>query len=81
VINLETITALFNQNKCPSLKGKPKIFLIKAVQREDRVPGSDPSSSQQSLKLIFSLIMPPLKKRRCLLFIMCLRYTQERRTS
>jgi len=45
VINLETITALFSQNKCPSLKGKPKIFLIKAVQRGDRVPGSDPSSS------------------------------------
>ena len=45
VINLETITSLFSQNKCPSLKGKPKIFLIEAFQKGDKVSGSDPSSS------------------------------------
>ena len=45
VISLDTITSLFSQNKCPSLKGKPKIFLIEAVQRGDKVPSSDPSSS------------------------------------
>jgi len=45
VISLDTITSLFSQNKCPSLKGKPKIFLIEAVQRGDKVSGSDPSSS------------------------------------
>ena len=45
VISLETITSLFSQNKCPSLKGKPKIFLIEAFQKGDKVSGSDPSSS------------------------------------
>jgi len=46
VISLQTITSLFSQNKCPSLKGKPSIFLIEAVrQRGDKFPGSDPSSS------------------------------------
>ena len=44
-ISLETITSLFSQNKCPSLKGKPKIFLMEAFQRGDKVPGSDSSSS------------------------------------
>ena len=45
VISLDTITSLFSQNKCPSLKGKPKIFLIEAIQKGDKVSGSDPSSS------------------------------------
>ena len=53
MINLETITALFSQNKCASLKGKPKIFLIKAVQRGDRVPGSDPSLSPTVFEAYF----------------------------
>jgi len=45
VISLDAITSLFSQNKCPSLKGKPKIFLIEAFQRVDKVSGSNPSSS------------------------------------
>jgi len=45
VISLDVITSLFSQNKCPSLKGKPKIFLIEAVHKGDKVSGSDPSSS------------------------------------
>ena len=45
VINLDTITSLFSSCTCPSLKGKPTIFLIEAAQREGKVPGSDPSSS------------------------------------
>ena len=45
VISLDAITSLFSQNKCPSLKGKPKIFLIEAFQIGDKVSGSDPSSS------------------------------------
>ena len=45
VISLDAITSLFSQNKCPSLKGKPKIFLIEAFQKGDKVSGSDPSSS------------------------------------
>ena len=45
VISLDAITSLFSQNKCPSLKGKPKIFLIEAVHKGDKASGSDPSSS------------------------------------
>jgi len=45
VISLDAITSLFTQNKCPSLKGKPKIFLIEAVHKGDKVSGSDPGSS------------------------------------
>jgi len=45
VISLDAITSLFSQNKCPSLKGKPKVFLIETVHKGDKVSGSDPSSS------------------------------------
>ena len=45
VISLDAITSLFSQNKCPSLKGKPKIFLIEALHKRGKVSGSDPSSS------------------------------------
>ena len=30
MIKIETITSLFQRNQCPSLEGKPKIFLIQA---------------------------------------------------
>ena len=47
VINIEVITSLFRRNECPSLEGKPKIFLIQACRgnKKDRVPvesDSDP---------------------------------------
>ena len=47
VINIEAITSLFRRNECPSLEGKPKIFLIQACRgnQRDRVPvesDSDP---------------------------------------
>ena len=45
VIKVEEITKLFRRNGCPSLEGKPKIFLIQACHgfEQDRVPiiGSD----------------------------------------
>jgi len=44
VVNFEAITSPFICSQCPSLKGKPKIFLIEAFQRGDKVPDSDPSS-------------------------------------
>ena len=39
-IKIEAITSVFRRNKCPSLEGKPKIFLIQACRgnRQDRVP-------------------------------------------
>ncbi|KAL9959536.1 hypothetical protein ACROYT_G032866 [Oculina patagonica] len=47
VIKVEAITKLFRRDECPSLEGKPKIFLIQACRgsRRDRVPiesDSDP---------------------------------------
>jgi len=47
VIKIEAITSLFLCNECPSLEGKPKIFLIQACRgsQRDRVPvesDSDP---------------------------------------
>ena len=47
IIKLEAITSLFRRDECPSLVGKPKIFLIQACRgnRQDRVPvesDSDP---------------------------------------
>ena len=47
VINIEAITPLFRRDECPSLEGKPKIFLIQACRgnQRDRVPvesDSDP---------------------------------------
>ena len=33
VINPETITSLFTRDKCPSLDGKPKIFLIETLEQ------------------------------------------------
>ena len=47
VIKIEAITSLFRRHECPSLEGKPKIFLIQACRgpRQDRVPvesDSDP---------------------------------------
>ncbi|XP_078343062.1 caspase-3-like [Oculina patagonica] len=40
VIKVEAITSLFRRDECPSLEGKPKIFLIQACRgtRQDRVP-------------------------------------------
>ena len=40
VIKLEAITSLFRRDKCPSLQGKPKIFLIQACRgtQRDQVP-------------------------------------------
>lgn len=40
VIKVEAITRLFGRDECPSLEGKPKIFLIQAYHgsQEDRVP-------------------------------------------
>ncbi len=53
VIKVEAITKFFRRNECPSLEGKPKIFLIQACrgQRRDRVPiesDSDPISFSSS---------------------------------
>ena len=47
VIKIEAITSLFRRSECPSLEGKPKIFLIQACRgsQRDRVPvesDSDP---------------------------------------
>ncbi|XP_020614086.1 caspase-3-like [Orbicella faveolata] len=47
VIKIEVITSLFRRNECPSLEGKPEIFLIQACRgsRRDTVPvdgDSDP---------------------------------------
>ena len=47
VINIEAITSIFRRDECPSLEGKPKIFLIQACRgnQRDRVPiesDSDP---------------------------------------
>ena len=47
VIKIEAITSPFRRNECPSLEGKPKIFLIQACRGpgQDRVPvesDSDP---------------------------------------
>ena len=47
VINLDAITSLFRRDECPSLEGKPKIFLIQACRgnQRDQVPiesDSDP---------------------------------------
>ena len=47
VIKIEALTSLFRRNECPSLEGKPKIFLIQACRgsQRDRVPvesDSDP---------------------------------------
>ena len=47
VINIEAITSLFRRDECPSLEGKPKIFLIQACRgnQRDRLPvesDSDP---------------------------------------
>ena len=47
VIKIEAITSLFRRNECPSLEGKPKIFLFQACRGpgQDRVPvesDSDP---------------------------------------
>ena len=36
VINLEAITSLFRRDECPSLEGKPKIFLIQACRGNQR---------------------------------------------
>ena len=46
-IKIEALTSLFRRNECPSLEGKPKIFLIQACRgsQRDRVPvesDSDP---------------------------------------
>ena len=40
VIEIEAITSNFRRDACPSLEGKPKIFLIQACRgnRQDRVP-------------------------------------------
>ena len=40
VIKIEAITKLFRRDECPSLEGKPKIFLIQACRgsQQDRVP-------------------------------------------
>jgi len=47
LIKIEAITSLFRRNECPSLEGKPKIFLFQACHgsRRDTVPvesDSDP---------------------------------------
>ena len=47
MIKVEAITKLFRRDECPSLEGKPKIFLIQACRgsQQDRVPiesDSDP---------------------------------------
>ena len=46
-INIEAITSLFRRDECPSLEGKPKIFLIQACRGNQRdivpvVSDSDP---------------------------------------
>lgn len=48
VVTLDTITSLFHSKKCPSLEGKPKIFLIEACQR-DNVPDVESFSSPSVL--------------------------------
>lgn len=47
VINLDAITSIYRRDECPSLEGKPKIFLIQACRgnQRDQVPvesDSDP---------------------------------------
>ena len=54
VIKIEAITSPFRRNECPSLEGKPKIFLIQACRGpgQDRVPvesDSDPIPLSSSL--------------------------------
>ena len=65
VISLDAITSLFSQNKCPSLKGKPKIFLIEAFQIGDKVSGSDPSSSLtvSEADFLVNYATPEMEKR------------------
>ncbi|KAJ7331227.1 Caspase-7 [Desmophyllum pertusum] len=53
VIKVEAITSLFRRDQCPSLEGKPKIFLIQACRgtERDRLPiesDSDPISISSS---------------------------------
>ena len=53
LIKVEAITSLFRRDECPSLEGKPKIFLIQACRgtEQDRVPiesDSDPISISSS---------------------------------
>ena len=53
LIKIEAITSFFRRKKCPSLEGKPKIFLIQACRgsQRDRVPvesDSDPVSFSSS---------------------------------
>ena len=52
LINLEAITTFFN---CPQLEGKPKIFLIEALQEDEsaKTPGSGPFLSASFLKSDF----------------------------
>ena len=47
LINLETVTSLFRRDECPSLDGKPKIFLVEAYQRPQ--PGGEPAKNQFSI--------------------------------
>ena len=42
VIEIEAITSLFRSNECPSLEGKPKIFLIQTSD-SDPIPSSSSS--------------------------------------
>ena len=57
-VSLATITDMFTADKCPSLKGKPKVFIVQACRgdRDDRgavvsdaSPGPAPGAAQQSL--------------------------------
>lgn len=52
MIKLEAITSLFRRDECPSLEGKPKIFLIQACRGSQRdivpVESDDPISFSSS---------------------------------
>jgi len=56
VINLDAITSLFRRDECPSLEGKPKIFLIQACQgsQHDHAPVESDSD-----RIVFSNLNLP----------------------